>query len=449
MHFQRRNIKYPPAAGFPGINTPPGLLIANVIHRMKRPSLKLVIPLVLVVMIAWVCREPLRQKIVRATVLANVAPAPEAVADMIEQAGQPGDALLAAWHSGKIVQREVAVREIQRLFPASRAMPTPFESVLQSAALDPDSDVRESALGILYERQDPALAALAADQLADPDEQIRLLGLHYLKQVPPATGVPVAAGLLKDRDTAVVGLSAKLLELWSGESFGVKLADSVLVENPTNGLPEFSAGGVAKTEVAANRARAWWAAHAAEYQPVKLEVPAAVAAGRQPLPAGDFELRALDGRKVRLSDFRGKVVLLNFWTTWCTACVGEIPELIALQKQHANDLVVLGVSLDLVPDDDGDHTPDPKEVPGKVARTVQSRGINYPVFLDEQDEVGGRFNGGELPTTVIIDSEGNVRRRFVGARSLPVFEAMLAEAGLRVPGGHDGSQQGVEMGKRE
>lgn len=69
-----------------------------------------------------------------------------------------------------------------------------------------------------------------------------------------------------------------------------------------------------------------------------------------------------------------------------------------------------------------------KRVREKVARTVKARGINYPILLDERNEVGGRFNGGELPTTVIIDADGNLRRRFVGARSLPVFEAMISEA---------------------
>ena len=64
----------------------------------------------------------------------------------------------------------------------------------------------------------------------------------------------------------------------------------------------------------------------------------------------------------------------------------------------------------------------------KVIRTVAERGINYPVLLDENNAVGARYNGGELPTTVIVDPQGNVRRRFIGTRSLPVFEAMVKEA---------------------
>jgi hypothetical protein len=69
----------------------------------------------------------------------------------------------------------------------------------------------------------------------------------------------------------------------------------------------------------------------------------------------------------------------------------------------------------------------------KVARVAQARGINYPVLLDPKNEAGGRYQGGELPTTVIVDAAGHVRRRFIGPRSLAVFEALLAEAARPVP----------------
>jgi cytochrome c biogenesis protein CcmG, thiol:disulfide interchange protein DsbE len=131
-------------------------------------------------------------------------------------------------------------------------------------------------------------------------------------------------------------------------------------------------------------------------------------------------------------------VLVNFWTTWCPACIGEMPELIELQKQHHDRLVILGVSLDYVPNEDDDNhggdRPTLDEIRKKVVRTVQTRAINYTVLLDEKNSAGARFNGGELPTTVIVDPEGNVRRRFIGARNLSVFEAMISEASRHVSG---------------
>jgi hypothetical protein len=119
--------------------------------------------------------------------------------------------------------------------------------------------------------------------------------------------------------------------------------------------------------------------------------------------------------------------------------------LVALQKRHGDQLTILGVSLDFVPDSHGhigghaaveeqgttdakqqDH--DHAQIREKVARTVKARKINYTVLLDEKNEVGGRYNGGELPTTVIIDAGGRVRRRFIGERTQPVFDAMINEA---------------------
>ena len=134
-----------------------------------------------------------------------------------------------------------------------------------------------------------------------------------------------------------------------------------------------------------------------------------------------------------------------------------MPALAYLQKRHTDRLGIIGVSLDFVPeshghigghpaveeqgqehdahghDHDHDHSVSLKQLRQKVARTVETRGVNYTILLDEKNEVYGRLNGGELPTIVIVDAEGNVRRRFVGARSLPVFEAMITEASQPAP----------------
>lgn len=251
----------------------------------------------------------------------------------------------------------------------------------------------------------------------------------------------------------------KLLETWSGSNFGVRIRDTVRVvdegavgqEPPRDGLDRLNAGIA--------RAEAWWAENGGRFSAQQQSLPEAAATGRRPLPAGDFELPVLDGRRVRLSEFRGRVVLLHFWTTWCTACMAEISTLVALQRKSATELVVLGVSLDYVADSHGHigHHPAVEEqavthpehaeahdaddhdhragvaairnrVREKLLRTVQARGIDYRVLVDERNEVGGGFHGGELPINVIIDPEGNVRRRFVGARSLETFEAMIREA---------------------
>ncbi len=205
--------------------------------------------------------------------------------------------------------------------------------------------------------------------------------------------------------------------------------DVLPVDNATNGLAEFRPESVAGARAGMERAKAWLARHRAEFPPGQAAVPREALAALRPVPAGDFTLPSLDGHSVRLSDFRGKVVVLNFWTTWCTACIGEMPELVELQKRNGDHLAILGTSLDFTPDDDqSEKFPSPGEIRAKVARTVRQRGINYTVLLDEKNTVGARFNGGELPTTVIIDASGIVRRRFIGARSMSVFTAFIAAA---------------------
>src|SRR5690242_16222960 len=85
--------------------------------------------------------------------------------------------------------------------------------------------------------------------------------------------------------------------------------------------------------------------------------------------APDFVLKDLDGKKVKLSDYRGKAVLLNFWATWCPPCKVEMPWFVDLQKQYGNDgLVVLGVAMD-------------DSEPGTIAKFANEMGVNYPVLL--------------------------------------------------------------------
>jgi thiol-disulfide isomerase/thioredoxin len=436
-----RLIGEPSAAGAPGSRRS---------QRKRLPNRLLLATGLGLILVVWLFLEPLQNRIIWSVGLANPAPPPELVEEIIENSPNRTAAILAAWHTGKILHRQVAVRQISRATTSANTLPPELDSILVSAALDVDMNVRETAFGILNSLKHPARFALAAAQLADADPQVRLLGLNHLKQVEARIGLPIVLPLLDEADPFIVSMGLKLLEKWSGQDFGVKLSDTASFVNETSGLKEFRGSSWEKAKAGANRAKQWWRAHQSEFPSAKLSTPKEMSAARQPVSAGDFTLRALDGRQVRLSDFRNKVVLINFWTTWCTACVSEMPELIALQNRYEDKLAIIGISLDFVPDshghvgghatveeenqneghhEDGERNAEAlKRVREKVWRTVKARGINYTVLLDEKNEIGGRFNGGELPTTVIIDAGGNVRRRFVGARSLPVFEAMIAEA---------------------
>lgn len=122
----------------------------------------------------------------------------------------------------------------------------------------------------------------------------------------------------------------------------------------------------------------------------------------QGVQAPDFELVSLDGRKVKLSDYRGKAVLLNFWATWCPPCKIEMPWFVDLQNKYAKDgLVVLGVAMD-------------DSEPRKISEFAHEMGVNYPVLLGN-DQVSDDYGDVQyLPTTFYIDREGKIVAKAAG-----------------------------------
>jgi thiol-disulfide isomerase/thioredoxin len=131
---------------------------------------------------------------------------------------------------------------------------------------------------------------------------------------------------------------------------------------------------------------------------------------RDPDPAPDFKLKALAGTELTLEAFRGKVVLLNFWATWCGPCREEIPELVALQNRYKDRLQIIG----LVVDDD-----DEKE----IHKVIDSEGINYPVALADSETRFAYGGIAALPTVFVINTEGRVVQKHVGLFNPALYEA--------------------------
>ena len=114
-------------------------------------------------------------------------------------------------------------------------------------------------------------------------------------------------------------------------------------------------------------------------------------------PAPDFELRALDQTMVKLSDFRGRVVFLNFWATWCGPCERELPAFEAFMADQPTDgPVVVGVNLG--------------ETYDAVQPYLDERGIHsFPILLDVDYVAGDLYGIGPIPVTYVIDAEGRIR----------------------------------------
>lgn len=125
--------------------------------------------------------------------------------------------------------------------------------------------------------------------------------------------------------------------------------------------------------------------------------------------APEFALPLVDGGKLRLSSYRGKVVLLDFWATWCVPCREETPHFVELQQKYGDrGLQIIGVSLD--------DSPDP------VRTFVQQFHVNYPVVMGTAD-VGSSYGGVlGLPIAFLIDREGRIRAKHMGATDASVFE---------------------------
>ena len=121
-------------------------------------------------------------------------------------------------------------------------------------------------------------------------------------------------------------------------------------------------------------------------------------------PAPDFSLQSLDGKTLRLSDFKGKAVLLNFWATWCEPCKIEMPWFVDLQNKYgAQGLQVLGVAMD-----DSDKK--------DIAKFVKDMGVNYPVAIGKE-AVGNDYGGVQfLPETFFIDRAGRVQDKVFGLK---------------------------------
>ncbi|MDR3627366.1 MAG: TlpA disulfide reductase family protein [Ignavibacteriaceae bacterium] len=124
--------------------------------------------------------------------------------------------------------------------------------------------------------------------------------------------------------------------------------------------------------------------------------------------APGFTLESPAGKKISLSDYKGKVVIIDFWATWCPPCRKGIPDLVDLQKQFGNKLAVIGISLDT----------DTKD---QVASFAQENNINYPVLFATPDVVQSYGNINSIPTTFIIDKNGNIVNQFVGLTPKEVF----------------------------
>jgi len=125
-------------------------------------------------------------------------------------------------------------------------------------------------------------------------------------------------------------------------------------------------------------------------------------------PAPGFELTSLDGKATTLADYSQKVKVVNFWATWCHACKIELPALRAIHEKYKDkDVTVIGLSVD--------------QNPADVVRFVEQTGIEYPVLVNAM-ETARTYHLRATPTTIILDKDNKVYKKYVGVQGQGTFE---------------------------
>ncbi len=140
--------------------------------------------------------------------------------------------------------------------------------------------------------------------------------------------------------------------------------------------------------------------------------PKAIRLVRDPLPAPPFLLTDLDGQPISTAAYHGKVVLINFWATWCPPCREEIPEMIALANKYGDKLQIIGVSMDDDP-------------PEEVRDFVRAQKMNYPIVMGS-DKLSEEYGGVDaLPTTFVLDTNGRVVQKHMGLYPSEVYDGEI------------------------
>ncbi|SCM96103.1 Uncharacterized protein BWINRASL_03300 [Bacillus mycoides] len=134
--------------------------------------------------------------------------------------------------------------------------------------------------------------------------------------------------------------------------------------------------------------------------------------------APDFALTKLDGTNVKLSDLKGKKVILNFWATWCGPCQQEMPDMEAFYKEHKENVEILAIN----------YTPSEKGGgEEKVRNFAKEKGITFPILLDKNIDVTTAYKVITIPTSYFIDTKGVIQDKFIGPMTQKEMEKRVTK----------------------
>jgi peroxiredoxin len=381
----------------------------------------------------------LQQRYLAWLLLRADAPSEEVLAEAVAQAADPTALLRRLWGTQRIPHRQFVVSYLGRVPTSKPEFFQALEPVMLEAVEDGDITVRGSVFATLKRLRHPELRVLALEQLSDADPAARIIGLQTLRGIASSDDVPIAMRLLNDLEPRVVVAAALVLSKATSQDFGIR---------SVHALPQFTcidtnpppAPDLVAINQGVQRWREWWTRHQAEF-PMPLETPVRHT-HCAPLVTADFTLQDSDGKPIRLSQFRGKAVLLSFWSPDAPASLDDVTALRTLQQREGDRLAVLGVCIPPADCRAGGHQHshvhhhddgssgagvELSDIQAQVRQAVARLKINYPMLLDREAAIAPRFSIQELPAYIIINGEGKVCRRVVGFRTEQALTAMVEE----------------------
>jgi len=412
----------------------------------NRRALGLLAVIALAALAFW---QPIRHYVLTAGVLRSDAPSEAVLTEVAEGTSDPAPILERIWRAGSFSGRSFVVSHLLRRCSSDAALVRQMKPLLEEAAFDADLEMREKAFGILSQEDLPALRHWLREQLGDADPAVRALAVQHLSRIANSNDVPAVVRLLGDPDARVIAATGSFLKRVTGQDFGLKMALA---------LPTFAWKAdvppppVVWVEIERGREgwRAWWRSHQLEFPADNNPPP--IERHTQPRPTPDFALEDLQGRRVRLSDFRGKVVLVSFWNLTNDLSTVDEPAFRALLQTRSDEFAVLSIAIDpaVWPEEScGDHGSGHGNEHGNAhepaqphcqnarmdlagtraaARALAARlGVRHPVLVDTTAALAIRYAVNDLPAYVILDAQGNLRRRVIGSRTEATFRAMVDE----------------------
>ncbi|MFC4767018.1 TlpA family protein disulfide reductase [Effusibacillus consociatus] len=154
-------------------------------------------------------------------------------------------------------------------------------------------------------------------------------------------------------------------------------------------------------------------ATSASYSQNSKEKPQVASLPRPGYMAPDFTLKDLDGNRVKISELKGKKVLINFWASWCPSCKAEMAELVEMSQKYKDQIAFYGVNLTATDNEEA------------VKNFVREYNIQFPTLMDRDGLVGNQYQATAIPVTITIDSDGMIMDRHDGQLSKAVMEGII------------------------